>query len=461
MTDNLTSQTDASIWDVAKSALAAAMAAETFESWFAPIKCVGADGGVLTLEAGTEFAADWLRDNYSDLIARHLRLAAGMDVKFEITASENPQPQEEATERAEFRRERQPAAKKEVPPPAINPRNTFENFVVGDGNAFAHATALAVANAPGSAFNPLCIYAPTGLGKTHLMHAVAHFIFKNSPQKRIVYISSERFLNEFIAAAKENDYVSFRKKYRDVDVLMIDDVQFFAGKKGLQREFFHTFNDLFESCKQIIISSDRPVSEIQDLEARLVSRFEWGVSVDIEPPDYETRLAILAKKAAAYSVEIPMDVLDFIAKNITGNVRRMEGALNRLAGFCSLVSSAKRIDVPTAQKLLADFLRQEDNPEQICVEKILEVVAKSYKVSVDDILGARRTQGIALARQVAMFAAKKLTKQSLVEIGKQFGGRTHGTVVHAISSVSDAMELDGDFARYVKSIFRELGAELS
>ncbi|MBO7521450.1 MAG: chromosomal replication initiator protein DnaA [Opitutales bacterium] len=461
MSNNLTNIIDAQIWNVAKSALSASMASETFASWFAPIVCAGVEGEVLRLDAGTEFAADWIRDNYSDLISKHLRLAAGMDVKFEIVAQKaEREPRSEEAAASQIR-QRAKAAPITVAPPAINPRNTFENFVVGDGNAFAHATALAVANAPGSAYNPLCIYAPTGLGKTHLMHAVAHFIFKNSPQKRIVYISSERFLNEFIAATKENDYVSFRKKYRDVDVLMIDDVQFFAGKKGLQREFFHTFNDLFNSCKQIIISSDRPVSEIQDIEGRLVSRFEWGVSVDIQPPDYETRLAILAKKASAYSVEIPMDVLDFIAKKITGNVRRMEGALNRLAGFCSLVSSSKKIDIATAQKLLEDFLRQEESSEQITIERILEVVAGSYKVSVDDILGSRRTMGIALARQVAMFASRKLTKHSLEEIGRQFGGRTHGTVVHAISSISNAMETDEDFARYVKSIFKELGADVS
>ncbi|MBR4597790.1 MAG: chromosomal replication initiator protein DnaA [Opitutales bacterium] len=458
MPNNLTNTVDAQIWDIAKSTLSASMASETFASWFEPVVCAGAEGGVLRLNAGTEFAADWIRDNYSDLIKKHLCMASGMDVKFEISASQQGEaPREEPRLQAPEARRRAPAAAP-VAPPAINPRNTFENFVVGDGNAFAHATALAVANAPGSAYNPLFIYAPTGLGKTHLMHAVAHFIFKNSPQKRIVYISSERFLNEFIAATKENDYVSFRKKYRDVDVLMIDDVQFFSGKKGLQREFFHTFNDLFESCKQIIISSDRPVSEIQDIEGRLVSRFEWGVSVDIQPPDYETRLAILEKKASAYSVEIPKDVLDFVAKNITGNVRRMEGALNRLAGFCSLVSSSKRLDLATAQKLLEDFLKQEEQTGQVSIEKILEVVAGSYKVSVSDILGSRRTMGIALARQVAMFAARKLTKHSLEEIGRQFGGRTHGTVVHAISSISNAMETDVDFERYVKLIFKELGA---
>lgn len=458
MSDNLKSTVDAAIWDVAKSTISSSMASDTFESWFAPVECVGVEDGVLKLNAGTDFAADWVRDNYADIISRHLCLAAGMSVNFEIVASSPISDFRE--ERSDAFQPRVRVAKEPVPPPSIIPHNTFENFVVGDGNSLAHAMALAVAKSPGSAFNPLCIYSPTGLGKTHLMHAVAHFIFKNSPDKRIVYISSERFFNEYIAAMKEGDYVSFRKRYRDIDVLMIDDIQFFSGKKRLQEEFFHTFNELFNSCKQIIISSDRPVVEIQDIEARLVSRFEWGMSVDIQPPDYETRLAILAKKASAHSVNIPMEVLDLIARRVTGNVRRMEGALTRVIGYASVVSASNGLNVALAQKLLEDFFKQEEVSELITIGQIQETVAKFYKVEVADILGSRRTMGIALARQVAMFASRKLTKHSLEEIGKSFGGRTHGTVVHAISSISDSMETDEDMARSVKFIFKELGSDV-
>ncbi len=454
MSDNLNITVDATIWDVAKSTLSSSMASETYASWFAPVECIGVEDGVLKLNAGTDFAADWIRDNYADIISHHLCLAAGMSVNFEIVAS---------SAYTEFKEEvrnvptsRIPSQKEFVPPPSIIPHNTFENFVVGDGNSIAHAMALAVANAPGSAYNPLCIYSPTGLGKTHLMHAVAHFIFKNSPEKRIVYISSERFFNEYIAAVKDGDFVSFRKRYRNVDVLMIDDIQFFSGKKKLQEEFFHTFNELFHACKQIIISSDRPVSEIQDIETRLVSRFEWGMSVDIQPPDYETRLAILTKKAAAHRANIPMEVLDLIAQNVTGNVRRIEGALTRVMGYASVVAGKLNVDI--ARKLLEDFFKQEEVSTQVTISQIQEVVAKYYRVELDDIVGTRRTKGIAEARQVAMYVARKLTTHSLQEIGKSFGGKTHGTVVHAISAVSNSIETDKDIERSVAFILKSLGA---
>lgn len=457
MSENSLNTLEKGLWDSAKAGLSAAMSRETFSSWFGEMDCVGVEGGVLKLGASTDFAADWIRDNYSDIIKKHLCLAAGANVEFNIVTAGAAHPGDDSAcpspaPRRQIRRS-EPAG---AVPPVINPRNTFENFVVGEGNSLAHAASLAVAKSPGSAFNPLCLYSSTGLGKTHLMHAVAHFIFMNNPSSSIVYLSSERFVNEFIKAIQDNDLVKFRQRYRSVDVLMIDDVQFFSGKERCQTEFFHTFNDLFNAGKQIILSSDRPVSEIPDLEARLVSRFEWGMPIDIQPPDYETRVAILAKKAEALSVKIPAEVLDLLARRITKNVRRMEGALNRLIGYASLVSSPGALDVKTAEKLLADAFLQEESSRQTGVEDIQKKTAEYYKVEVADLVGPRRPANIALARQVAMYISRKLTSHSLQEIGQLFGNRNHGTVMHAISSVENAMEQDDVLARAVEYLLRSL-----
>lgn len=457
MSENSLNTLEKGLWDSAKAGLSAAMSRETFSSWFGEMDCVGVEGGVLKLGASTDFAADWIRDNYSDIIKKHLCLAAGANVEFDIvTAGASHSGDDSACPSPAPRRQIRRSEPSGAVPPVINPRNTFENFVVGEGNSLAHAASLAVAKSPGSAFNPLCLYSSTGLGKTHLMHAVAHFIFMNNPSSSIVYLSSERFVNEFIKAIQDNDLVKFRQRYRSVDVLMIDDVQFFSGKERCQTEFFHTFNDLFNAGKQIILSSDRPVSEIPDLEARLVSRFEWGMPIDIQPPDYETRVAILAKKAEALSVKIPAEVLDLLARRITKNVRRMEGALNRLIGYASLVSSPGALDVKTAEKLLADAFLQEESSRQTGVEDIQKKTAEYYKVEVADLVGPRRPANIALARQVAMYISRKLTSHSLQEIGQLFGNRNHGTVMHAISSVENAMEQDDVLARAVEYLLRSL-----
>lgn len=454
-----TLKTDAaSLWESAKAAIASCMPKSTYASWFEQMECEGFDSDVLKISAASDFAADWVRNSYSDIIQKYLNLAAGCSVKFEIVARKDAARAEsldgEAFSGRVCRAPRAGGALKAAPAPVINPRNTFENFVVGEGNSLAHAVSLAVAKSPGSAYNPFCLYSASGLGKTHLMHAVAHFIFLSNPSSSIVYISSERFVNEFIRAIQENNLTSFRKRYRSVDVLMIDDVQFFSGKERCQAEFFHTFNDLFEAGKQIILSSDRPVNEIPDLEERLVSRFEWGMPVDIQPPDYETRLAILSKKSEAMSAQIPLEVLDLIARKITKNIRRMEGALNRLKGYTSLVSAAKPLDVATAERLLADTFLQEKSSQTIGVDKIQKLVADYYHVEVGDLLGPRRPANIALARQVAMYISRKLTTHSLQEIGQLFGGRNHGTVMHAMSTVENAMKTDEYLAGAVEYLLK-------
>lgn len=444
------------LWDSAKQSIASGVPSAIYASWFEQMEYVDFDGKTLKLSVASDFAADWIRNNYSDILQKYLNLTAACSIKFELSARNNSNEliQDRVSEREASSRGYVKPSVKVVAPPIINPRNTFENFVVGDGNCLAHATALAIANNPGSAYNPFCLHSPSGLGKTHLMHAVAHFIFMNNPSASIVYISSERFVNEFINAIKDNDLTSFRRKYRSVDVLMIDDIQFFSGKVRCQAEFFHTFETLFNSGKQIILSSDRPVSEIPDLEERLVSRFEWGMPVGIEPPDYETRLAILSKKAEMLSVKIPSDVLDLLARKITKNVRRMEGALNRLAGYASLVANKNPLSVEVAEKMLADTFLQEESSQLISVEKIQNQVADYFKVEVGDIVGPRRPANIALARQVAMYLARKLTSHSLQEIGQMFGGRNHGTVMHAISSVENAKESDEVLSRGIDYLLK-------
>ena len=336
-------------------------------------------------------------------------------------------------------------------------RNTFESFVVGESNRFAHAAALAVAQNIGVAFNPLFIYGATGLGKTHLMHAIAHFVLKNNTSAAIAYISSENFVNEYVAALRDGNIANFRKRYRNTDVLLIDDVQFFAGKERCQEEFFHTFNELFNSGRQIVLSCDKPINEVADIEQRLVSRFGWGVSVDIQAPDYETRLAILQKKAAALGRDTAIDpaVLDLLARKFTKNIRRMEGALTNLIGYASLVNSENAVTLEKARDLLADAFCEEEE-SQVDIEKIQKKTAECFNIDPAEIVGKRRPANIAIARQIAMFISRKLTTHSLQEIGRRFGGRDHGTVMHAIKVVSDLIESDENMRRRVEYLMKTL-----
>ena len=297
----------------------------------------------------------------------------------------------------------------------------------------------AVAQAPAQAYNPLFIYGETGLGKTHLMHAIGHAVLRSNPAARVAYLSTEKFTNEFIQALQENSLTRFRQRYRHADLLLVDDVQFLAGKERIQEEFFHTFNDLFESGKQIVLSSDRRASEIVKLESRLVSRFEWGLPTDIQAPDYETRFAILRSKALSLKSDVPEAVLTFIAQNITRNIRRLEGALIRVASHASLFS--KPLDVPTAERLLHDMLLEQAQT-LLTIETIQKRVADHFQIRHSDMTSKRRPNNIAIPRQVAMFLARTLTKHSLQEIGDAFGGRDHGTVIHACKSVENMMEQD-------------------
>jgi chromosomal replication initiator protein len=318
----------------------------------------------------------------------------------------------------------------------MNPRNTFDTFVVGSNNQFAHAASLAVAQSPSKTYNPLFIYGGVGLGKTHLMQAIGQQVAERKKIVKVIYLSSEKFTNEFIDAIQHNTLVKFRKRYRQADVLLIDDIHFLAGKERSQEEFFHTFNTLFDGRKQIVLSSDRPASEITNLEQRLVSRFEWGLTAELQPPDIETRMAILRKKAQSFQVTLAPEVFDFLAQRVRTNVRRLEGALMRVASFASL--SGREVTKEVVEQLLRDIL-QEEAKKIITIDQIQRKVAEHFDVRLADMTSKRRPANIAFPRQIAMYLARRHTKSSLNEIGDAFGGRDHGTVLHACKTVQERM----------------------
>jgi chromosomal replication initiator protein len=411
--------------------------------------CLESTEDAMVLGVPNDFASIWINDNYLDLIIQRLRLTAGRPVavtlrKLEAQGREpvsRPTPEaavsasrsRTAAARRTARDERGPGAA------VLNARNTFETFVVGANSQIAHAAALGVAHSPGQAYNPLFIYGETGLGKTHLMHAIGHAILGRNPDTRVAYLSTEKFTNEFIQALQENGMVKFRQRYRHADVLLVDDIQFLAGKERIQEEFFHTFNDVFEAGKQIVLSSDRPAGDIQKLEARLVSRFQWGLPVDIVAPDLETRLAILRTKAATLRCDLPEGVLNFIGQNITKNIRRLEGALIKVASYTAL--SNRPLDLATTERLLHDMLLEQAQ-SLLTIETIQKRVADHFEIRHSDMTSKRRPNNIAIPRQVAMYLARTLTKHSLQEIGDAFGGRDHGTVIHACKAVDNMMEQD-------------------
>lgn len=460
METDLTTAAATAIWERAKEGLFSVVGDKVYESWFSNLEPAGSDDETMRLSADGEFTAIWIRDNYMDVLSNQISLAASHNMKVEIVArEESPQSEDRIeTPHASPRRISAPKPAVSPIPPSINPRNTFESFVVGESNRFAHAAALAVAQNIGVAFNPLFIYGATGLGKTHLMHAIAHFVLKNNPSAAIAYVSSENFVNEYVAALRDGNIANFRKRYRNTDVLLIDDVQFFAGKERCQEEFFHTFNELFNSGRQIVLSCDKPINEVSDIEQRLVSRFGWGVSVDIQAPDYETRLAILQKKAALLGRDTAIEpaVLELLARKFTKSIRRMEGALTNLIGYASLVNSENAVTLEKANELLADAFCEEDENATVDIDKIQKKTAESFNIDPSEIVGKRRPANIAMARQIAMYLSRKLTTHSLQEIGRQFGGRDHGTVMHAIKVIGNAMENDENIKRKVDYLLKTL-----
>lgn len=446
------------VWETVKCDFKSLFPEDVFNMWFEPLVCLEAAGDTMVLGVPNDFAAIWIHDNYLDLISQRLRLNAGRMISVtlrklessgrpEVAPAPAPRAKPAPARRATRYDERGPATGN------LNPRNTFETFVVGSNNQMAHAAAMAVAQAPGQAYNPLFLYGDTGLGKTHLMHAIGHAILRHNPEARVAYLSTEKFTNEFIQALQENSLTKFRQRYRTADVILLDDVQFLAGKERIQEEFFHTFNDLFESGKQIVLSSDRRASEIQKLESRLVSRFEWGLPADIQAPDLETRVAIIRTKARTLNCQLPDPILNFIAQNITKNIRRLEGALLKVASYSQLTS--KPLDLATAEQLLHDVL-MEQAQNVLTIETIQKRVADHFQIRHSDMTSKRRPNNIAIPRQVAMYLSRTLTKHSLQDIGDAFGGRDHGTVIHACKAVDNMMEQDSSMRGSVEFLKTQL-----
>ena len=437
------------LWTEAGSRLHEILSEETYQRWISTIRAVSLDDAQLQLSVPNDFYQQWLEDNYLDVIEESVAAAAGraLTITFSIDTS-GPEPESPLPARIQ---DKPSIARATNGGPALNPKYTFDSFVVGASNNFAHAACMAVVRAPGKAYNPLFLYGGVGLGKTHLMQAIGQDLLSHRTKARVCYLSSETFTNEYIEAIRNGTFARFRKTYRSVDMLLIDDIQFLRNKERLQEEFFHTFNVLFDAHRQIVLSSDRPAAEIAGLESRLVSRFEWGLVTEVLPPDFETRVAILRKKADVSAVRVPDEVLTFIAERIQSNIRRLEGALIRIVSYCSLTGAAPTTE--TTEHVLRDIL-QEEAHRVITIDSIQRKVAEHYDLRLADMTSRRRPRDIAFPRQVAMFLSRELTHSSLPEIGEAFGGRDHGTVIHACKVITKRMKTD-EKLRQVVSYLRQ------
>lgn len=417
-----------------------------YHTWFERIRPLGIREGVLELAVPTSFALDWIKRHYAPLIQEALGLLGAQVPRFELLVVPGAaQPVQVDIFQA--------APQADQGKSKLNPKYTFENFVVGPNNNLAHAAAVAVAESPGKAYNPLFIYGGVGLGKTHLMQAVGHSVAKRFPSLKIEYVSTETFTNELINAIREDRMAEFRERYRSVDLLLVDDIQFIAGKERTQEEFFHTFNALFEAHKQIILSSDRPPKDILTLEARLRSRFEWGLITDIQPPDLETRIAILKMNAEQRGLRIGEDVLEYIARQVTSNIRELEGALMRVVAYASL--NGVELTRQVAAKALSDIFAPRE--VEVDPQEIVRVVAEHFGLRPEDLVGGGRRKEVVLPRQMAMFLVRELTRASLPEIGQLFGGRDHTTVLYAIQKVQELSESDREVQAILRALREKVG----
>ena len=420
-----------------------------FEAWLKPIKPkVDTLAHVLILETPNEFFREWVVQHY-DLIIRELLKNFKYELNVEYRVNPELLPEQKPAKAAD---RRLPQKERTGEGLFLNPKYTFENFVVGPSNRFTHAACLSIAEAPAKAYNPLFIYGRVGLGKTHLMQAICHRIKQNNPNSKFYFTPSEKFTNELINAIQHRSTQAFRDKFRNIDVLLIDDIHFIANKEATQEEFFHTFNALYDNHKQIILSSDRPPKEIQKLEERLVSRFGWGLVTDIQPPDLETRIAILRKKTENETIAIPDDVILFIAETIKTNIRELEGALVRVLAYALL--EEKKITLEMVKSVLKDLLRE--TLKQISVEDIQKAVAEYYKINTQDLKTKKRIKSIVRPRHVAMFLTRELTSLSLPEIGLSFGGKDHTTVLHAFKKIKQEMVVDAQLKNVIETLSREI-----
>ncbi|MCC7181138.1 MAG: chromosomal replication initiator protein DnaA [Acidobacteria bacterium] len=452
------------VWDQVLAIIEGKVGPHSFSTWFKPTSLKADEGRSLVVRVPAPLYVEWLPRHYSVVLAESLTEVGRPQTQlvFEVGSAEaplvapgaveppaqepSPKPDVEAAlPTSAFKAE--PAAPGPVIPGGLNPRYTFDTFIVGPSNQFAHAACRAVAEAPSRSYNPLFIYGGVGLGKTHLMHAIGHYVVQHNPSLTLTYISSERFMNEMINAVRFDRILEFRARYRSVDVLLVDDIQFVSGKEGTQTEFFHTFNALHDAQKQIVISSDRPPHEIPALEERLRSRFEWGLIADIQSPDIETKTAILKKKAETEAVPLPDNVAMYIASRIKSNIRELEGSLIRLLAYASL--TGRPLTIELAQDVLKNVLDHDDRA--VTIEQIQKFVADYYQLKLTDLKSRNNSKSVAMPRQVAMYLCKMLTHASLPEIGRSFGGKHHSTVIHSIKKVEELRKGSTDFNNQVNN----------
>lgn len=431
------------LWEKALVLLKDELTEIGYSTWIKTIEPLSINMNTINLGVFDDFSKGILESRYQNLIKNAIKHITQKDytVNFVVASQENMKkevPQAETND--------------EIQNSILNPKYTFDTFVIGNGNRFAHAASLAVAESPAKAYNPLFIYGGVGLGKTHLMHAIGHFVLNQNKSLKVLYVSSEKFTNELINAIKDDKNEEFRQKYRNIDILLIDDIQFIGGKERTQEEFFHTFNALYEANKQIIVSSDKPPKEITTLEERLRSRFEWGLIADIQTPDLETRIAILRKKAQLEGLDVPNDVMVFIADNIASNIRELEGALNRVIAYSSLTENT--VTVEMANEALKDMLVN-NKAKPVNGNTIQEAVARYFDIKMDELKSKRRTRDISFPRQIAMFLCRELTEMSLPKIGEEFG-RDHTTVIHAYEKVMEEMNHNPEIKRSVDEIRRSI-----
>ena len=440
------------LWDSFLERLREQVNEQCHKTWFSPMRPVSYEGGVLRIEGPNPFFVDWLYEHHIDKIEGVARDMLDKDTRVELTSPPIP-PRVSSPEKP-------PGRSMIIHEPVVlpnkillNKRYTFKEFIVGNCNRLAHAGALAVAERPAQAYNPLFIYGRSGLGKTHLIQAIGHQVNKDFPNMVIVYVSTESFVNELIHAIQKSKTLEFKKKYRNVDILLIDDIQFLAGKEAMQEEFFHTFNALHDANKQIVCTSDRPPKAIHTLEERLRSRFEWGLITDLQPPDIETRIAILRNKIEDEHIQIPAGVIEFIAENVTNNIRELEGSLIKILAFASL--TCQEITVKIAREALRDIVKSSEKPK-VTPRKIIEAVAQEYDIPADSLRSKTRISRVVRARQIAMFLCREMTDLSLVMVGKQFGGRDHSTVLHSVRKIEKLMADDAILAVRAEDIRKKI-----
>ncbi len=431
------------VWDKTLELMKGVVEEKEFHMWLKPIRFLSFKDGNFRLEVPNRFFAEWIRNNYLDAIRKSLSLVLNDEPAIDLSYPKRTTRKQKLLSRSRvFQEELQFES-------FLNPTYNFDTFVVGPSNRFAHAASLAVAESPGKAYNPLFIYGGVGLGKTHLMQAICHYIKSSKKKMRVYYISSEKFTNQLILAIQNRTTENFRKKYRNVDVLLIDDIHFIAGKESTEEEFFHTFNELYDSHRQIVISGDRPPSEIPTVEKRLVSRFQWGLVVEILPPDFETRVAILKRKAMSRGLSISDDVLYYIAEGITSNIRELEGALIKIIAYSSI--NQVQVDKALAMEMLRDIIKKPDD-KIISIDRIKNEVIKFFHLKPSDLLARKKVKSLVLPRQIAMYLTRELTDLSLPEIGLNFGGRDHTTVLHAYERIREKINTDKDFSKLIENL---------